>query len=405
MKRNIVLMVWMFGSLFSTSAQNTFNVANRVVFENKSGNLNRITAILPVPQSNNYQTVSGLQVSEGDILPVPNSGNLYLRNIKTFDLPAAGNSACTTETFEVSLYPMHIDFSQFKKMYPYDTLSEIYRRYTSDKGGYIDTNHPVIQTVSDSLWEQSGQHIIGYARLCYEYVGANYKYLNPNTGIHPIADILTAGGGDCGNLSSLFVTLLRAKRIPARHIVTVRPDNSYHVWSDFYLEKYGWIPVDVTMKLDFPNGDFFGYCRGDGIVMSDDICFDIEPLPNENYPAVLLQNYYYWYYGECRLNTAHEVKGEIIRKTNAPVVSGVKNKRATLMWQPATGATGYRITLYDSKNGNKKMKTYQVSSSQTSFELKGLKPATPYEIEFIPCRKIGNIETTMDSYKTSFHTL
>ncbi|UQT32617.1 transglutaminase-like domain-containing protein [Parabacteroides distasonis] len=47
---------------------------------------------------------------------------------------------------------------------------------------------------------------------------------------------------------------MRAKKIPAKHIVTVRPDGSHHVWADFYLERYGWIPVDVNARLVDPRG-------------------------------------------------------------------------------------------------------------------------------------------------------
>jgi hypothetical protein len=41
-------------------------------------------------------------------------------------------------------------------------------------------------------------------------------------------------------------------------LVGIRTDGSEHVWTDFYLEKYGWIPVDATYKNSNKNGDFFG---------------------------------------------------------------------------------------------------------------------------------------------------
>ncbi len=85
-----------------------------------------------------------------------------------------------------------------------------------------------------------------------------FDYLDPISGFHPLETILVKGGGDCGNLFTVFITLLRMKGIPARHIVGFRPDNSLHVWSDFYLENYGWIPVDVTYKQSDPTGDYFG---------------------------------------------------------------------------------------------------------------------------------------------------
>lgn len=50
------------------------------------------------------------------------------------------------------------------------------------RGGYIDTSNPTIRSVSDRLWGESGGEILDYARLCYEYVAANFKYLYTDTG-------------------------------------------------------------------------------------------------------------------------------------------------------------------------------------------------------------------------------
>lgn len=47
--------------------------------------------------------------------------------------------------------------------------------------------------MSDRLWSESGGEILDYARLCYEYVAANFKYLYTDTGISPIATILSDG--------------------------------------------------------------------------------------------------------------------------------------------------------------------------------------------------------------------
>lgn len=75
---------------------------------------------------------------------------------------------------------------------------------------------------------------------------------------------------------------MRAKKIPAKHIVTVRPDGSHHVWADFYLERYGWIPVDVNARLVDPRG-IISAIAGDGIIMSEDICHEAEFLPGEKF--------------------------------------------------------------------------------------------------------------------------
>ena len=206
-------------SLVGANAQTSYDVTNRVVLENEDCQLTKTSLILPVPQSNNYQTITNLEYSSGQVLDAVNSENKYLRDVKVSDLPGIGESYSLTEHFDVTLYPMHIDMSQFETLYPYDTESDIYKRYTVSKGEYIDIENQTIQQVSDRIWSQSNENVLTYAELCYEYVAENYEYLNPNTGIHPIAEILSDGGGDCGNLASIYAAqgkLDRAQQLVER---------------------------------------------------------------------------------------------------------------------------------------------------------------------------------------------
>ena len=125
-------------SLVGANAQTSYDVTNRVVLENEDCQLTKTSLILPVPQSNNYQTITNLEYSSGQVLDAVNSENKYLRDVKVSDLPGIGESYSLTEHFDVTLYPMHIDMSQFETLYPYDTESDIYKRYTVSKGEYID---------------------------------------------------------------------------------------------------------------------------------------------------------------------------------------------------------------------------------------------------------------------------
>ena len=213
---------------------------------------------LPLPSSVPYQDVKSTQTScsrngNYQILAYPETSQQYAS--ATFQNPS--NNVEISATYNVVLYDISVDFSKISTIYPYDQNSSIYKTYTGSSGDIVDPTNPEIRRISESLWRQSNS-ILDYARRCYSYVAENYKYLNPNTGIHPLNKILRDGGGDCGNLTSIYVSLLRCRNIPARHLVGVRPNGTYHVWADFYLERYGWIPVDVTYKMQNKNGNFFG---------------------------------------------------------------------------------------------------------------------------------------------------
>ena len=386
-------------------AQKSYFISNKALILNNNCDLRKLSLILPVPQSCSYQDIEDLSVSSGDILVSP-SGNKYLRDVKTSNLPNAGEQYVLSEDFTVTLYPMYVDMEQFTTIYPYDTNSEIYKIYTSNKGLYIDTNNPLILSISDKLWEDSQNNVLLYAKNCYEYVAANYRYLNPNTGIHPIDKILKDGGGDCGNLASIYVNLLRAKHIPAKHIVTVRPDGSYHVWADFYLEKYGWIPVDVNMKLDHPNGNYFGYCKGDGIVMSEDIFYDIEFESGSKSEVVLLQTFYYWYWLNSgnSLVANHNITSELINQVETPYISKIEDNAVILRWNKVQGASSYRIRLFEKKNLAREIYSCEVDASETSLSLSQLKSDTEYEVVYTPIRIVDNIETMMGDFRVDFKT-
>ncbi|UQT32616.1 hypothetical protein M5E82_13155 [Parabacteroides distasonis] len=114
-------------------AQSSYQVKNSVTLRNEDCDLTKMSVILPVPVSNIYQDVVGLKESSGMVLDL-DASNRYLRDIKTDGQPSSGESYTLSEEFSVTLYPVYIDMAQFTTLYPYDTESAIYKRYTADKG-------------------------------------------------------------------------------------------------------------------------------------------------------------------------------------------------------------------------------------------------------------------------------
>lgn len=405
MKKIFTLFV-LISFCISITAQVEYQITNEVSITNKDCNLSKLALILPVPQSNNYQTIENFTMSDGTIKKAGDTGNKYLHTSLTSGLPGIGNNYTLSSYFNATLYPMYIDISQFKTIYPYDTQSDIYKKYAVSKGEYIDINNSVIKQIANQLWNNANGHVIDYAYACYLYVAENFSYLNPNTGIHPIANILSQGGGDCGNLASIFINLMRVKGIPAKHIITVRPNGTYHVWADFYLQNYGWVPVDVNMKLDYPNGDYFGYCAGDGIVMSEDICNQVEYDAGKSHNAVILQNYYWWYWhvSGSTVLSSHRITNQIIDSAMNPKLHSFDSNSATVKCTPSNGVSGYKVKLYKKDNKQQLEKEYHFDGKQENLLLDDLTSATSYIAEVYACRKVEAIETTMGQTNISFTT-
>lgn len=379
-------------------AQGTYDITNSLVIRNYDCTLTRLCAVMPMPESNIYQDIEQFRTTDGDIFRAANNDNMYLRTMRTGTLPAPGDSLVITERFSATLYPMRIDMAQFTTIYPYDTSSELYKRYTSPIGSYVDIVHPDIVRAADSLWNEAVANPLEYARLCYEHVAARLGYLNPDTGIHAITETMAAGGGDCGNISAVYASLLRRKGVPARLVVTVRPDGTHHVWNDFFLERYGWVPVDVTMKHDHPDGDFFGYCAGDGIVMSFDLCSELSADGLTPFTADLLQTFFYWYRCSAgsEVSAAQRVDG---RRTDngfsVSVRAGADGKMA-VEWSSAAGATGYRLSVYDSGTG-RDVVTQTFGSDCMSCTFDGLQTERTYDVHVTPLRRYDNIVADMAS--------
>ena len=307
-----------------TTGAAAYHVIKKVTVTNSSATLTRLTVIMPLAQTCQYQTVANVSVNTGTVLEVPRTepADRYVRWSITSGLPGPGQQKEFSCEFDVMLLPYNFDFSGLSAVNPYDSASNLFQWYTAVSGSYVDPQNAVIRRVGDSLWVRSSD-IVDYARRCYDYVAWAYGYLNPNTGLHTLADILSAGGGDCGNLSSIWVSLLRYRKIPARHVVTVRPNATFHVWSEFYLEGYGWIPVDVTAEQSNPAGDYFGRYDGNGIVMNHGVYLELALGNGSTYYAPLLQTYGWWYWGSgSGIQSGYSITSSVIPDMAVQVAEG-----------------------------------------------------------------------------------
>lgn len=284
------------------------SIRNEVKASYAMNTFSTVVVILPLPTSNLYQDVSDMKYEKGDILMADDGVTPYLYRCinSNLDIPASGQE-WLSEEFSITNYRVYVDFDAITSYVDIDADSEPYLLYMGKSGNIIDPDCAAVQQLAESLWSQSDGDIVRYARLSYEWVACNMLYLNPNTGLHPVSDILANGGGDCGNQATIFNSLMRNRGIPARHIVMMRTDGTYHVRSEFYLAGYGWIPVDVNAKNMVPDGDFFGVVESDEIVVNSNINLKVKLIDQDYETLTLLQNFAYWYWwsGETDFSIAH----------------------------------------------------------------------------------------------------
>ncbi|MGH9866558.1 MAG: transglutaminase-like domain-containing protein [Candidatus Polarisedimenticolia bacterium] len=121
------------------------------------------------------------------------------------------------------------------------------------------------------------------ARGIFDYVVSNMTLLadaskTPGAGQGDLDFALREMKGTAEDLASAFVGLCRALDIPARTVMGMLiPEgvrngqiSGYHGWAEFYLDGYGWIPVDPALAVRHPSrrDEYFGGLDANRVAIS-----------------------------------------------------------------------------------------------------------------------------------------
>ena len=134
------------------------------------------------------------------------------------------------------------------------------------------------------------------ARAIYDYVLANMKYDKSGTGwgngdIYWACD---AKRGNCTDFHALFIGLARSAGIPAKFEIglPVPADKAsgeiggYHCWAEFYLNGYGWVPVDASEAWKDPSRRDYFFGAHDANRVQFSVGRDVTLTPPQSGPAL-----------------------------------------------------------------------------------------------------------------------
>lgn len=168
------------------------------------------------------------------------------------------------DQFEPDLYvEVRFRFNHYETRYSvdtgkveaYDKNSEIYKKYTGETENTVITPG-IRQKAAEILGDETNPYL--QARLIYRYIVENIRYgltpHNANEALkHPTSVFVhDEGYGDCGAHAIYFTALCRAVGIPARSTggnELIVPGGSGHIWAEYYIPGYGWIPVDPSLGV------------------------------------------------------------------------------------------------------------------------------------------------------------
>ncbi|MGB9960194.1 MAG: transglutaminase-like domain-containing protein [Candidatus Bathyarchaeales archaeon] len=144
----------------------------------------------------------------------------------------------------------------------YDKNSTMYKRYTQPEK-LIESDNPQIISAAKSIVGDE-ENPYKKAQKIFDFVTTHIRYERQEEERGALW-ALKNGVGDCSEYSYLFVALCRAAGIPAKiqagFVFNKVGENMTdgHMWAEFYLENYGWIPVDATWD-QFQARDFRHFC-------------------------------------------------------------------------------------------------------------------------------------------------
>jgi len=138
-------------------------------------------------------------------------------------------------------------------------VDQVIAHPNEDFSKFLKANRLV--TLSDSVKEiaekitEDKETTLEKARAIYDYIYENVSYDKtiPGWGNGDTQRVCNIKAGNCTDFHSFFISLSRASGIPAKFKIGVPlileeegEQSNYHCWAEFYDQKLGWIPVDIS---------------------------------------------------------------------------------------------------------------------------------------------------------------
>jgi Transglutaminase-like superfamily len=212
----------------------------------------KVRAWIPVPPSSGEQAVKSLPAE----LPTQGEGAIedkFGNKMLSFETtaPKSGDIAFST-SYQVVRKEVHGLPPEMMGMKPMKLSDEQRKLLLSADAKVPVAGKPLELLAGKELPAEQLQ----LARLLYDRVDEHVRYdkSKPGYGNGDTLWVCDSRFGNCTDFHSLFISLARAKGIPARFEIGFSvpekrgagPIAGYHCWAFFWLDKQGWVPVDIS---------------------------------------------------------------------------------------------------------------------------------------------------------------
>lgn len=202
---------------------------------------------MPYPLDTDRQTdVTFISASQPDVIITEPGQSVH--NTIYFEQPASPEGNHFEYVAEFTAHGAYFSPQQILKgMKPYDTESDIYKKYTAFDGPhYVRLDSLAAAIVGDET------NPFRQSELVYDYIVRNYPWAGAReySTIPCLPEyVVETGHGDCGQVALLYISLMRTLGVPSRWESgwMLHPgEKNLHDWAETYYEGIGWVPVDVS---------------------------------------------------------------------------------------------------------------------------------------------------------------
>ncbi|HEX2714062.1 MAG TPA: transglutaminase domain-containing protein [Candidatus Acidoferrales bacterium] len=208
---------------------------------------------IPLPQSDPFQTITGLRI-ESPVRYKTGRDTEYSNEYAYFDVDpqhaAAGFDVLLRFRIARREHRVELTRAPSHKPEPAGPLTARFLqpdRLVPLNGVIAELAKEQTQGVTDPLQK---------AHKVYEYVIATMRYdkLGRGWGRGDAIWACSSKYGNCTDFHSVFIGMMRASGVPARFEIgfplpsdkTEGDIPGYHCWAEFYVNSFGWVPVDAS---------------------------------------------------------------------------------------------------------------------------------------------------------------
>jgi len=244
--RKLLFLLLAAAALPLFASDKTFQATYVATIKDVPAGLKSMTVWIPLPVSRGGQTISDVRIDSPLKWMQTSEGTFGDRYAYTkISHPAAGDFMV-----KVHFRGTRSEVTTAKLPETRASKAQLARALKADK---LVTLSPRVKKLANEV-TAGKTGTIAQAHAIYDYLLATMKYDKtvPGWGHGDTERACDIKAGNCTDFHSLFMSMARAKGIPARFVIgfPMTSDKGtvtgYHCWAEFYVKGKGWIPVDPS---------------------------------------------------------------------------------------------------------------------------------------------------------------